>query len=243
MLCRLYLLVVLALLCHASLEPLNYDRVRYIDTVNGHYIFRGNQPLLNGAFPYDTLRTYLSERAQQNNITLPSQYYLYDISLLNPNLADELPALQMEINFFTQNPTLGSIVNWPLLGDARGPLNYTASQRRSLAEHLQSWQPDQLPQKTGILRRLLRAGVPNDGNLPTVIYVHCGHGQDRTGEMIGTYQLEYTSTTFQKIWATNTGMGMDVEVNMNSLQWFCAYWAAVNNKNFNTFCALPPSEL
>lgn len=40
----------------ASWEPLNYDRVRFLQEVNGNYIFRGNQPELNGSFAYETLK-------------------------------------------------------------------------------------------------------------------------------------------------------------------------------------------
>lgn len=50
------LLCYLLYFCSASLEPLNYDRVRFLQLINGNYIFRGNQPELNGVFAYDTLK-------------------------------------------------------------------------------------------------------------------------------------------------------------------------------------------
>lgn len=40
-------------------------------------------------------------------------------------------------------------------------------------------------------------------NLPVVVYVHCGHGQDRTGEMAGAYLLQYVGISMQQIWSTN----------------------------------------
>jgi len=229
------------LCCYASIEPLNFDRVRFVDSINGNYLFRGNQPELNGSFAYDTLKSYLTERAKESNITLPSEFFLFDVSLLDPNLTDELPALQVEIDFFNQNPTVGIVNSWPLYGDANGPQDYNSTQEEYLASRLVMWQSDQLPKKSINLYMALWTGM--SPLFPTVIYVHCGHGQDRTGEMIGSYELQFVNgTTFQGIWATNIAMGMDVVVNENSLRWFCAYMAVQRGHDYATYCALPPSH-
>lgn len=41
---------------------------------------------------------------------------------------------------------------------------------------------------------------------PIVIYFHCGHGQDRTGEMAGAYELQYLNIPFLTIWTFNTSI-------------------------------------
>lgn len=67
------------------------------------------------------------------------------------------------------------------------------------------WQPDQMPEKTVQIREILELGVVGI-NVPIVVYVHCGHGQDRTGEMAGSYELQYLTWSFQQIWSYNVGI-------------------------------------
>jgi len=56
-----------------------------------------------------------------------------------------------------------------------------------------------------------------------VLYFHCGHGQDRTGELAGAYRLKYTTDSFADVWRENKEMGMDVPENINALLWYCLY--------------------
>jgi len=236
------LLLILTLLnvsqhVNASIEPLNYDRVHLVDanSAMGTFLFRGNQPELNNTFAYTTLKTYLTQRAQEEGgIKLPDLYYLYDISLLSVNNSDEVAALQVEIDYMKQNPSLGYLLNWPLQGDVLGPYNYSIINREYLATTLPAWQPDQLAAKVKFIKSLLTRQTKVT-DLPLVVYVHCGHGQDRTGEMTGAYELQYNLKTFQEIWSYDTGMGMDVVENEHSLQWYCLYYADTNGKS-SSFC-------
>jgi protein tyrosine/serine phosphatase len=69
-----------------------------------------------------------------------------------------------------------------------------------------------------------------------VIYFHCGHGQDRTGELAAAYLLQYTAASFQEVWRFNRNLGMDVPANINAMQWLCEWVRVTARPTLN--CAL-----
>ena len=48
-----------------------------------NFLYRGNAPLNNSQFAYNELVSIMTERAQQSNLTFPSQFYFVDISYKN----------------------------------------------------------------------------------------------------------------------------------------------------------------
>eukprot|EP01111_Echinosteliopsis_oligospora_P011861 TRINITY_DN4007_c0_g1_i1.p1 TRINITY_DN4007_c0_g1~~TRINITY_DN4007_c0_g1_i1.p1 ORF type:complete len:193 (+),score=42.68 TRINITY_DN4007_c0_g1_i1:239-817(+) len=179
---------------------------------------------------------YMAKRAlEEGNITLPQQFFLIVISLLDPTDPVEGPALTVEKDFFATNNSLGMLHSWPFYGDVLSPLNYTESGMLYMAERLNDWQQDQLPYHSAVIRRFLEINDYSD--LPAVVYFHCGHGQDRTGELAGTYELQYLSTSFYSLWQYNINMGMDVVANKNAMMWFCEYWKININNDSSDFCS------
>jgi protein tyrosine/serine phosphatase len=50
-----------------------------------------------------------------------------------------------------------------------------------------------------------------------VVYIHCNHGQDRTGELAAAYRIRYLNATVEKEMEDNRGMGADVVMNKNAV--------------------------
>jgi len=70
---------------------LSKARVRLIDHDSrgaGVWLFRSNLPIINGTFAYDTLLSYMQERALEANVSFPAidqgeKVKMIDISFLN----------------------------------------------------------------------------------------------------------------------------------------------------------------
>ncbi len=107
-------------------SELDYNKIRLIDHDTrgaGTWLFRTNLPIINGTFAYDTLLSYLHERAAESNVTFPDvakgeKVKLTDISFLNYK---EYADLRVEEAFFTANPDLGQFLSWPIVGSLISP--------------------------------------------------------------------------------------------------------------------------
>jgi len=205
------------------------------DPSTKNFLFRGNEPWVNAStFAWDELHAYMEARALENNLKLPYTYFLLDICLLNPNQTDEADAYNVELQFFATNPSLGKLISWPLVGDETSPWDVTDPvQLQQLAVSLSSWEPDNLPVAVQTLRSYLQMA----NQIPTVTYIHCGHGQDRTGELAGSYMMQYQKWSFEQTWDYNVNMGMDVVENMNAMEWDCEY--LFYGLNYTLNCSKP----
>jgi len=150
---------------------------------------------------------------------------------LNPK--DEGEALQTEIRFFSNNPTLGKLIWWQLVGDSLSPTNISANQIGQYSRTLPFWQKDNLPIKMLHVREMFLT----QGTKPIVFYFHCGQGQDRTGEFAGSYQMTFQSSSFEDAYNYNLKIGMDVPENINAFQWYCLYLKY--SMNFAMNCTIP----
>jgi len=223
----------------ASISPLNLERIHFVDRTYDdnvqNFLFRGNQPQNeNGSFAYNELRKYLEIKAvAEGGFQLPKDYLIYDISFLNPGNDGEPIPLQTEISFFANNPSLGKLLWWELVGDKLSPEDVKSLPLlRNLSVTLPYWQVDQLPLKMLKVRELLFT----QANKPVVLYFHCGQGQDRTGEFAASYLMTYKGETFQSVWEYNKKVGMDVPENIHAMQWYCYYLRF--GTNFNLDCQL-----
>ena len=114
--------------------------------------------------------------AANASVTFPSTFKLVDVSLLVGLDPKESGDLKLEEDFFKANPSLGHLINWPLLTDLIGPCLVSKSKRVEEATSGR-WDLDDLPAKVPVLRTILE--TPGADGVPTIIYVHCEAGVDR----------------------------------------------------------------
>ena len=75
----------------------------------------------------------------------------------------------------------------------------TPSLRKYLTATTDQWLPDLLPHRADALHNML-----NQPSVPTVYYLHCDCGCDRTGEVIGAYELTHMGMSMKQVQTLNT---------------------------------------
>jgi protein-tyrosine phosphatase len=215
------------------------ERTRFItashspDDVRGrpvisNFLFRGNMPLTRGAlcapnqkFDFEMLAKTLQDRMVEPYV-LHSNFSVLDISLVTAKTAcPDRHDLDAELKFAEQHPQLVEVLNWVLLGNKASPMTVEPGRRKVLAQNLPLWQEDRLPQRVERLHELMM--LQQDRQL--VLYVHCEQGQDRTGEIIGSYMMRYMGMKWPEIREYNikvTGHG-PIPKHFNALMWYCLY--------------------
>jgi hypothetical protein len=216
---------------------LDYSRVHIVDQnkETGNFLFRGNMPVnsSDNSFQYQTLVKYMGMRAEEANVTLPADFTLVDISL--NNLFDK--ALKVEKAFWKNpaNAKYGKFINWPLgLAGIVPPSKFSPSEQRKMANST-VWKIDKIPARITAIREMLETKTDK----PTVVYVHCTAGCDRTGEVIGSYRLkyetEYNVTQMYALDVSECGRPPNYW-STTALEWFCIYEAENGRPALSSTC-------
>eukprot|EP00041_Stephanoeca_diplocostata_P006820 m.94682 g.94682 ORF g.94682 m.94682 type:complete len:242 (+) comp16559_c0_seq1:76-801(+) len=206
-------------------EGFDPKRTRFIDQVGNNWVFRGNEPIINKSFAYTELVESMRMTATAAGKMLPTNFTIVDQTLLNPS---ELPDEITEKDFFKKNPDLGRYENWIIAGSLFGPPSVNASRLKYMAEHLDDWDLDKLPDRMKELRTTLETVTA----LPTVVYIHCEAGTDRTGEVSGAYYLKFLNYTMpQAVDVDNHIQNRDMsKYSLNGLRWYCYYLQYVEGR-------------
>ena len=150
-----------------------------------NFLFRGNNPAKNGTFEYANLTALLRSAARRCGATLPEDYDLVDLDL--ENAAD--PGYQAELDFFKTHPSVGRALKWPTFGSLL-PVKHTPDAEQLAASG--KWAivggADHLPERLNTTVAMLRNV---SSSRPTVMYVHCNAGCDRTGEFVASYAMAF----------------------------------------------------
>lgn len=199
------------------------------DAPTGNLLVRGNNPrLANGSFAWAELVDAIGDAAKNASVPMPTTFKVVDVSMLVGLDPKESKDLKNEQDFFKANPDKGTIINWPLLTDLLGPCWVSASTRVKDATS-GHWDTDDVVGKSKQLRSMLTtpgAGLfPADDGTATIVYIHCEAGVDRTGEMAGSYLMQYHNQTYQQVLTFDNSVeprAISSEAE-NGLQWFALY--------------------
>lgn len=150
----------------------------------------------------------------------------------------ELTNIHVEEKFFGSNPSLGKFVHKPIFGSLLNPAKFSTKIRLEMAKELEKWSHDDLPSLTELLHEWVTAqAFPK----PAVIFIHCMGGEDRTGEVSGSYYMRYLK------WSFNKALSYDNHIekrnircmSANELAWMC-YWLQVRtNSTWLGSCEFP----
>jgi len=212
-------------------DYLDPAKVHLLDWTKGHnftnYIFRGNQPDGSSStgdfFDYVGLKSALSLAAENRSISLPANYYIIDIKLYYLQDPFEEPDIIIETDFWKANPKLGEFRLTRIIGDLSSPSIYPTFYVEDEAKSIASWQYDNLYTFIPSLNQLLY--TPGPDQLPVVIYFHCECGCDRTGEIAGSYVMNYCGYTFQQAYSWDESIaGRWILPNHKwAMEWYCTY--------------------
>lgn len=178
----------------ADAPRLDPGRVRQvaIETSTGHRLFRGNAPIAGGSFEIEPLRAALAAAALASPTPspLPARYRIVDVSLLND--LTESDALEIERRFWAEHPDDGSFVQHPIYGSLIDPGDLPTALRRTLERGPGLDRMDTLLER---LRKLLR--TPAADGIPSMVFVHCMAGRDRTGEVVASWRLRFEGVSYR----------------------------------------------
>ena len=221
--------VIAAYLCWIGLvvncENFHPDRIRLIDTFQGeyysNYLFRGNMPVIDKKFCYEELIKTLGKVLQTHNFSLPSSYYMLDVSYINSYIPGEKEDFQTEKEFWEANSEKGQLLHWPIVGSLVRPPG-DVSVIKDIINYYMKSTLDRLDVKLPVLHHALST---EHLNVSWFIYTHCEAGVDRTGEVSGAYYMQYLHMTFgDAVKVDNTITNRDMyEDSRNELQWYCYY--------------------
>lgn len=189
------------------------------NTLTDNVLFRGNLPISHSTekFQYDNLVTRLEQAAATAGATLPENYTIIDISLINELTPEEAKNLSTEKEFWRAHPTLGYLINHPIYGAFTSPNTYPKATRKSL----ERYSLDHLNKLiTEIHEKLI-----SQNEHPLLLYVHCEDGKDRTGEVIAAYSMRYLEVSYKDaLNNANDIAGRKIRrFSKHGIQWYAYY--------------------
>ncbi len=236
---NLKLISITIILCWGNIKAFRPDRMRLVDIYhkngNTNFLFRSGSPLTNNfdSFNWTGIYDQMLRLSIDNEdkITFPKKIMFVDYSLLNYEPQDDKECLKVERKFFEKNikyyPQLSAsshVVNWPIHGDKHSPYSiHNITQRNLKSKNFDIWSSDGLP----ILVDMLHTNIHERYPISIVFFVHCMEGVDRTGEIIGAYQMKYQNKSLEDIiyedTLINNGKAAPKLFNLNSLLWYELY--------------------
>ncbi len=161
------------------------------DPESGNYLFRGNMPIINGQFAFKEIIDTMNLRCtEQLETTLPEDIFVLDISLISKLAESHL--LKLEQAFTQTNPDLVHLIHYPVYGAVSNPDYYPGSVLQIMLNLPFIGDVYSLVDK---LRNLLN----QQQSRPVAIFVHCQAGSDRTGMVIGAYQMQFLGKSYLEV--------------------------------------------
>lgn len=204
----------------------NVWHVRLMDTWGENMLYRGGSPEVPERNYNDTASFNWTAlvRAMNHAAPLPSTWRMIMVNLESLEYDEgsrDGGHVVREFEFFAKNPHLGELVFWRIVGSDNPYTKVLKSSSAWLAKHFDMWDSDLLSSRIQLLRTWLR----NNDTTPTVIYIHCDCGCDRTGEVAGAYYLRYLNWTWSETVKYNNAIEPDAPCmecpNYFALNWYC----------------------
>lgn len=252
------LVLVVYIACIHGVKLAKIHVVDYVSRLDGTFniLFRGDMPRNDSVsfsdcgsavpfwdcFGYSELIEFMTIKARnESSISLPAAFSLVDYSLLSGMEAIEETDLHIEESFFFQFPDLGQLVHWPFYGAKDCPSEYSRDSLRNRALAFDQWDLDLLHSRSQILYQTLHTVQLNrNDSLPTVMYWHCEHGMDRSGELGIAYQIRFLGWSWSraKQYADSVGSRPIQIENACNAQWYCLYLQFSMPQQFGTLDCL-----
>ena len=227
------LFLSLLLLALVSCEDLLFQKVHLVDynETTGNFFFRGNLPVLDSAFAYEALSSYMRNRSAAMNVPFPEDFSLHIFSLLWI-VEEPFTDYKYEFDYWKtdERKKLGSFTEWPISfsGLTVVPSMMPESWAESVAKDFVKI--DGMVDKVQTIRSILSTKLDK----PQIIYAHCHYGCDRTGLMIGAYRMYYYDIKVEDMYRRNLEECGRTEnyLATESLKWFCLMLKQERQKDY-----------
>ena len=203
-------LVLLLFVCFVFGEDYIPSRMRIVDTVGSNILVRGNIPLKGHESAFPEILTKLEER----RIHILPNHLIIDISLLHGNGSDE-KLIKREMK--NENPQV-HLIHWEIREMNVSPWDVPYHARDQYLKNQTDFN------SYVALIDFIYETMHENHNRQYILYVHCEHGIDRTGIVIGGYQLRYLRSSWGDVsrWNQEIGGRPIWGGYENVLNWF--YW-------------------
>lgn len=187
------------------------------------FLIRGNLPIIDQNFCYDLLKSSIKDLIVQSGLSIKNNFKLVDISFLSYLLEEK--ELQIEKDWFSQNPGTGVFIHRPIYGTSSNPLTI----EESFCTLLANKNIDGLRELIHSLKETMC--TPLYPGEDTVIYIHCTAGKDRTGEVSAAYLMENKNLSYSEVIDLNREIaGRNLYINQaNAICWYALYLRDIKN--------------
>lgn len=200
------------------------SKVQLVDKVGNNVIIRTSNPLIGGRFAkeefFDAIQHVLQNDAQIDIPIGNTQIIVFNLM----HRWAEYEEYTVEKSWFDAQMD-GEFRNYPQLGSLIPASLLPSSLRHYLARY-RSY--PFLPIESVV--EDLRREIMSHGDKPKVILVHCVKGQDRTGMVIGDYQMTYMGKTYEWVMRKNAEIagGSQDYWTRTAMQWMALYHMLMN---------------
>lgn len=187
------------------------------------FLIRGNIPIIDEKFCYDLLKSSIKNIIVQAGLSITNNFKIIDISFLSCSLEEK--ELQIEKDWFLQNPETGIFIHRPIYGSSINPLAIEEPFHNLLANK----NIDRLRELIYSLNEIMYISLYPCQD--TVIYIHCTAGKDRTGEVSAAYLMENKNLSYSEAIELNRQIaGRNLYINQtNAICWYALYLREVKN--------------
>lgn len=187
------------------------------------FLIRGNIPIINEKFCYDLLKSFIKDLIVQRGLSITNDFKIIDVSFLSSSLEEK--EIQIEKNWFLQNPETGIFIHRPIHGTSINPLAIEEPFHNLLANK----NIDGLRELIYSLKEIMYISLYPCQD--TVIYIHCTAGKDRTGEVSAAYLMENKNLSYIEAIELNRQIaGRNLYINQaNAICWYALYLREVKN--------------
>lgn len=202
------------------------EHVHFVDKQGQNMLFRGGSPeASNGTFDYAGLVQSIGAAAKASGHVLPNHFSLHVINVENLDSRwhhkDGFNVVA-EYTFFKSNPSKGNFTFWYTRGTMSNPRETVLSSSLPwLAQKFPEWGPDHLASRVPQLRKWMLTPT----NVPTLFYLHCDCGCDRTGEHMGSYAMQYLGYSWDRAckWNNDIAGRPQMEPYQHAMAWYCVF--------------------
>lgn len=230
---------------HDSTRDTSYHMQLVDHSDHATYLVRGGQlSTETDQLNYNDIVRHLCDIIPSLDCIGDDDIYIIDVNLLNiDHTHGDAQRTYHEYQYFQQHLPRGELLYWPIQGTTINITSvsqqYDSQYANWLVEHIDDWIPDNLIYRVHRLYDLLHRTQHN--HRTTIIYVHCVCGCDRTGELIGSYEMRYMNQSWSEVNEINQSVpGRPISCNnFLALKSYCYYLNQAFSAQLNCNQSMP----